>query len=95
MKQLSTFSPESLLPPAQSRDQVSTVGVLGPGGRLSPGSGGSHLCLHQHDRWLSASDGEDDQRFPSTSFILSPLVLTRRWPAPRLKSLRSAGRHVL
>lgn len=29
MKQLSTFSPESLLPPAQSRDRVSTAGGSG------------------------------------------------------------------
>ena len=41
-----------------------TTGVCGQAGGCLQGLLGSHLCLHQHDRWLSESDGEDDQPVP-------------------------------
>lgn len=38
-----------------------TTGALGQADGCLQGLLGSHLCLHQRDRWLLASDGEDDQ----------------------------------
>lgn len=95
----SALSPLKVSRPLPSHEAgCQTAGALGQAGGCLQGLLGSHLCLQQRDRWLLASDGEDgedDQPAPPTAFILSPLTLTRCWPAPRLRPLRSAELHVL